>query len=237
MTEDPEILGTSGSSENRGLASVTVPYFAATLADALVVGRNSPLANLEYVTRSFRAGPSGHYEVEVTYEGPDTNGDGGDSDSAREAVAVYSATGSFREEPIEAHPQIRALLAKYNGQEDPSTGKITFPAMLTGTTGTNALEGENGTPKETKNPMAGVEKFMALEVVWSKSYIQRAIPRNLFTKVGRVIRKPPGPSPIIPKRNSWLINPPRLTKRGKVWDIEESWTLLPEGTPSDVYNL
>jgi hypothetical protein len=232
--EDPELLGTSGAKDDRGLVSVTVPYFAETLAAALRVGA-SPLGGLSEQSRTFRAGPSGHFEVEVTFEGEDS-GDG-KSDSEREADAVYSAQGSFREEPIESHPKIEDLVKKYNGQRDSSTGKVTFPASMEGTGGTNALAGEEGVAAEKPNPMAGVEKYMALEIVWTRSYIQSNKPTKIFANVGKVIKAPPGGPPKLAGRKSWLVMPPKLTKRGKVWEVEEQWTLLPEGSPEDVYNL
>jgi hypothetical protein len=230
--EDPELLGTSGARDDRGLVSVTVPYFAETLEEALTVGA-SPLANLQEQSRTFRAGPSGHFEVEVTFEGDD--GSAG-NDTAKESSTVYSAQGSFREEPIESHPKIEELIKKYNGQRGEG-GKITFDATLSGSGGTNALAGEAGVAAEKPNPMAGVEKYMALEIVWSRSYIQKSKPTNIFKNVGRVISAPPGGAPKLPGRKSWLVMPPKMTKRGKVWEVEEQWTLLPEGSPEDVYNL
>jgi len=230
--DDPEILGTSGGRDDRGLISLTIPYFARTLEEAITVGPSVILGTLEEQSRTFRAGPSGHFDVEVTYEGDD-----GNPDSQKINEAVYSAQGSFREEPIEAHPKIKELMEKYNGVEDRATGRIHFDATLAGAAGVNALAAESGINKEERNPMAGVEKFMALEIVWTRSYIQKLMPATIFAKVGRVIKSPPGNPPKISGRNSWLIMPPKVTKRGRVFEIEEQWTLLPEGSPEAVYNL
>jgi hypothetical protein len=228
MSDEMEILGITGARDDRGLISVTVPYLATTLEAALRVGQ-SPLSTLTEQSRTWRAGPSGHFEVEITYEGGD-----GSPDSKKAAEAVYSAQGSFREEPIEAHPKIKDLVEKYNGQEDAATGRVTFPAMLEGTGGVSALGGET---VEKRNPMAGVEKFMALEIVWTKSYIQKEKPTSIFNRVGKTVQSPPGGAPSLPGRNAWLTMPPKMTKRGGVWEVEEQWTLLPEGAPTDVYDL
>jgi hypothetical protein len=113
---------------------------------------------------------------------------------------------------------------------------VTFPATLEGSGGTSALAGELQT-QEKPNPMAGVEKYMSLDVTWSRNYIQKSLPSDIFNQVGKVITSPPGGAPKVKGRTAWLVNPPSVTKRGKVVEIEESWTLLPEGAPADVYNL
>jgi hypothetical protein len=108
MIDDPEILGTSGAIDDKGLLSITVPFFAATLDEALNVGQNPLPDKIEESGRTFRAGPSGHFEVEVTYEGES----GDKNDNEKKNDAVYKATGGFREEPIEAHPKIKELIKK-----------------------------------------------------------------------------------------------------------------------------
>ena len=221
-----EIQGTNGSRDERGLSSLVVPFLAVTF-DEIFADVSPPKAGFRETGRTWAHGPAGTFNVDVTFEGY-----GGDAPSEE---PTYSCQSSFREEPIEAHPQIAELVKRFNGQTDITTGKVTFPATLEGSAGTNALAGQDGIAAETKNPMAGVEKYMALEVVWEKKYISKSMPG--FTQVGRVVSKPPGNPPSIPKRNAWLVLPPVFTRRGTVYDITEQWQLLPEGTPPEVYNL
>lgn len=227
MTNLTELHGTNGSRDERGLISLVVPYLAETL-DECFAALASPLAFLSETARTFTHDRGGKYIVEVTYEGSDISG-------TKKEEPTYECKTGYREETIEAHPQIQTLIKKYNGQTDPSTGKVTFPATLEGSSGTNALGAADGAAAEKPNPMAGVEKYMALEVTWSKKYIDKKPPS--FASVGRLTTAPPGGAPSLPNRAAWLVMPPIYTKRGTVYEITEEWQLLPEGTPKDVYNL
>jgi hypothetical protein len=223
-----EIHGTSGSKDERGLISLVVPFLASTFEEVLAAVK-APGQGLAESARTWSHDRGGKFVVEVTFEGQAGS-------SNPEAETTYECKSSFREEPIEAHPQIAELVKKFNGQTDTSTGRVTFPATLEGSAGTSGLGGAiDGATPETKNPMAGVEKYMALEIVWSKKYISRNKPS--FARVGRVISAPPGEPPAIPKRDAWLVLPPVFVKRGSVYEITEEWQLLPEGTPKEVYNL
>lgn len=225
-----EILGTSGGLDERKLTEVVIPYLADTLEDCLLPVQ--PPLGLRETGRTWRHEEAGLYAVDITFEGTSR---AGNTSSPSDDEITYEARSTFREEPIEAHPQIQKLLKDFNGNLDTATGKITFPATLSGTSGTNALAGENGVAEEKPNPMAGVEKYMSLDIVWSKKYVSRSKPS--FAMVGRVISRPPGGAPSIPKRDAWLVMPPNYTRRGNVYDIQEEWQLLPEGTPKEVYNL
>jgi hypothetical protein len=231
MSDEMEILGITGARDERGLVSITVPYLATTLEGALQVG-SPPVASLQETTRTFRAGPSGHFEVEVTFEG----GRAGENDEERQEKAQYSATASYREEPIESHPKIKELIKKYNGSQDTQTFRVTFPPELETTGGTNPLATEGAAPAK-RNPMAGVEKYMALELVWRRSSVLKQMPKEIFNRVGTTTNAPPGGPPRIAGRHAWLIMPPSVKQRGMLWELDEEWTLLPEGAPTDVYDL
>jgi hypothetical protein len=223
-----QIHGTNGGRDERGLVSVVVPHLAESF-EAIFGTVPEPMAGLKEVARTWTHDGGGAFRVEITFEG--SVGGGGVSS---EDATTYSCQSGFREEPIEAHPQIQKLIKDFNGTLDLQTGKVTFEPTLTGT-GTNALAGDGGQADAPKNPMAGVEKYMALEVVWEKKYISNTKPR--MASVGRVISSPPGEPPTVPNRSAWLVMPPTFTKRGNVYEVTETWQLLPEGTPKEVYNL
>jgi hypothetical protein len=224
-----EIHGANGSKDERGLVSHEVPYLATKFEQVLTVGAGS-YGGLPETGRTWRMDQAGCYVVYVTYEGQDPN----TSTTAKEAE-TFEAKSSYREEPIEGHPQIEELIKKFNGTRDSQTQKVTFQAMMQGT-GTNAL-GADSNQKEIPNPMAGVEKFMALEVVWTRQYIKKTIPASIFARIGRITSNPPGGAPKIPGRSAWLIMPPQVKKRGNVVEISEEYTLLPENTPKELYDL
>lgn len=184
---------------------------------------------LPETARTWRADMAGAYLVEVTFEGSDLD------DSKLKEKETFEARSSYREEPIEGHPKIEELIKKFNGTRDAATQKVTFPATMQGT-GTNAL-GAESSQKDTPNPMAGVEKFMTLEVVWIRQYIRKTIPASIFNNIGKITANPPGGAPKIKNRTAWLIMPPQVKKRGNVVEISEEYTLLPEGSPKELYNL
>ena len=224
-----EIHGSSGGRDERGLVSHEVPYLAASFEEVFKVGASSYFG-LPETGRTWRADQAGAYIVYVTYEGTDS-----ESDAKLKEKETFEAKSSYREEPIEGHPKIEQLIKKFNGTRDATTQKVTFPATLSGT-GTNAL-GADSNQKELPNPMAGVEKFMTLEVVWTRQYIRKTIPPSIFLNIGKIVTQPPGNAPKIPNRKAWLVMPPQVKKRGNVVDISEEYTLLPEGTPKELYDL
>jgi hypothetical protein len=224
-----EIHGTTGGWDERGLVTVVVPHVASKFSDVFATVP-PPIAGLAETGRTWTHDAGATFRVDVTFEGGGPGGSG-----SRSEGPTYSCNSSFREEPIEAHPQIEELKRLYNGQTDVSTGKVTFPATLEGAAGENGLAGEEGIAAETRNPMAGVEKYMALDVVWEKKYVSGKRPN--FKRVGRLTTNPPGSAPSIAGRSAWLILPPNFVKRGNVYEVTEQWQLLPEGTPVEVYNL
>lgn len=224
--------GLSGSKDERGLVTFSVPYLAENEDELLSIGTGGYFGLAE-VGRTWREDKAGTFVVDVTYEGrPDEP-----SEEQKKQEITYEAKSSFREEPIEAHPKIEELIKKYNGQRDRGTQKVTFPPVLDGTTGTDGLAGEAGSEKETINPMAGVEKFMLMEIVWTVSYIRKEVPDSIFLRVGKITKNPPGDPPRIPKRRGWLVMPPSARKRGNVVEITEEFLLLPESTPFELYDL
>lgn len=225
-----EIHGANGSRDERGLISHVVPYLAATFAEVFTVGADT-YGGLPETARTWRADQCGAFIVEVTYEGQDPD----NTPAKQSEKETFEARSSYREEPIEGHPKIEELIKKFNGTRDSATQKVNFPATMQGT-GTNAL-GADSTQKETPNPMAGVEKFMTLEVVWTRQYIRKTIPASIFNNIGKIITQPPGGAPKIAKRKAWLIMPPTVKKRGNVVEISEEYTLLPEGSPKELYDL
>lgn len=232
MEFNGEVYGSGGDQDERGLVSHKVPYIARSFSEIFRVGLGG-YAGLPETARTWKHDAGGVYLVEVTYEGRQT------TEVAKKELYTFSCKSSFREEAIEGHPQIEELIKKFKGSRDAQTQKVTFPASLTGA-GTNGLSGEGGVA-DKPNPMAGVEKYMALEVVWSRKYVSDTIPKAIYARIGKITTSPPGygaaQPPKIPKRQAWLIMPPQVTQRGNVFDVEEEYTLLPEGTPKEVYDL
>lgn len=224
-----EIHGANGSRDERGLVSHVVPYLAASFTEIFTVGEDDYFG-LPETTRTWKADQAGAYVVEVTYEGSN------EKDAALKEKGTFEARSGYREEPIEGHPKIEELIKKFNGSRDAATKAVTFHETLQPTSGANGLSGDMKAA-EIKNPMAGVEKFMSLDVVWVRQYIRNTTPPAAFENIGKIISSPPGDAPKIPNRESWLVMPPQVKKRGNVVEISEEYTLLPEGAPKAIYDL
>lgn len=238
-----ELLGTTGSRDNNGIAKMTVPFYCSSRNNVFTVGP-SVLNGLQETSRQFSANPDGAFTVQITYEG---NGglSGGGSDSSR-TEANYQLSSSLEDAPIEAHPKILELMAKYEGTE--KDGKVTFAEKLkkTSTDNNSSESGFNSswspsvfskattTNDSDKNPMFGVEKFKKLSVQWSITYASTIIPAGILNNVGKIV-KPPGNPPTVSGRNRWLCMPPTANKRGNVSEITENYFLLDEKVVDELY--
>ena len=70
MSAPLKLNGVSGSVSKTGLASITVPFYVDTLAEALTVTPDFGIT-LPMVSRQFRETENGGFEVSLTYEGLD----------------------------------------------------------------------------------------------------------------------------------------------------------------------
>lgn len=226
MTEhEKEIFGISGGVDDIGVATVTVPYYAQTLEECFSVALSRIVVGLPEHSRTFQHSEGGLYVVNVLYQGQE-------KPTAEPKLVRYGLRGSFEEEAIEANPLINELVKKYNGQW--KDARVIFPATYT--EAANASGGlSKGDNKEKKNPMAGVEKYKKLGVIWQRTYATSSIPGNVLSRVGRVIDSPPGTPPELRGRTKWLVMPPNTDTRGNVTEVSEEYLLLDEDDADGIY--
>lgn len=221
-----ETLGLTGRQDQRGIVSLTIPYYCYTREEMLTVGAGSYLG-LDETDRTFSSHDDGNFLAYVTYEGTS----GGDGDGRGKDGETISFESSFSEEPIETHPEIESLKTIYAGTYDAATKLISFAEFLSGKTG--ALSGG----KKEKNPMFGVKTYLDVKAVFRRTYVASVVPSDILTSIGKVVSSLPTGMPTTPGRD-WLIMPPKIAQRGKVYEItEELMMSKPGGWPKTLYGL
>ena len=222
-----QMLGMTASRDERRLLSVSVPWNCKTLAETMTVGGASPFG-LPETGRQVSQLEDASFQVTITYQG---------TEGEPPAEETYEFDSSFREEPIESHPQIARIRKRYGGVTN-DDGRITFPEKLpsAGSDG-SGLSGSESTSTE-KNPMFGQTTYLVLHAVFRRTYLKRRVPVNLLDEVGTTREKLPGGLPT-PKGRNWLIMPPKVSKRGNVFEISEEWMLSKPGEkwPPAIYGL
>ncbi len=229
MSGSFQMLGLSGSRDERGLISMALPFNCATLEETLSVGLVYPFG-LPETRRAVSQLEDGSFQVTVTFEGIEGSGEGGESET-------YEFDSMFREEPIESHPNIDKIKSTYGGYE--RDGRILFPEKLTASksSGGTGLSGSKSTAGE-KNPLFGITTYLVLNAVFRHTYLRRTIPSDLLDRVGTTVDRLPENFPT-PSGRNWLVMPPKAVKRGNVYEISEEWTLSKPGEkwPEAIYGL
>lgn len=219
--------GTKGSRDQTGLLSLTVPFYVATESEVLTVGIEAPF-ELEEISREWDdiEGLEG-FQVTVTYEGLEPGRD----ESEGESIEFEP---SFSEEPIEAHPSFLILKEQFDGSTD-DKGRVQWPETYFPKTGSQVL---SGGPKDKKNPLFGVSTYLALKSVFRRTYVVREIPDDLLDTSGEIVESLPDGFPT-PNGRDWLRLPPKVSKRGNVYQISEELLLSPPGGkwPPGVHGL
>ena len=136
--------GITGGISETGIATIEVPVFVDTLAEALTVRPDLGIL-LPYRSRNFSQEDDGSYKVVLHFEG--IAGQGPD-----ENQVTFELDTSMAEDPIQTHPFFDTLKTKYGWD----AVKEQFAELLPDTGGQQtALSG--GSQKTKKNPLFGVE--------------------------------------------------------------------------------
>lgn len=217
--------GAQGSRDERNVYTLTVPWYAPTLEQVGTVGAAPPLG-LSETGRNWSELDAGGYRTDVTYEGiPDGE------DKEQETIEFDT---DFKEEPLPAHPAWKTIKEKYKGSVD-SSGAVKFDEFLE-----KAYKGALGGTQsggQVKNPLFGVKTYLELSAIFRRTRIVETLPANLLTSIGSIQQSLPEGLPT-PEDRNWLVMPPKVTKRGNVWQIRDEWKLSPKGGwPPEVYNL
>ena len=222
-----QMLGLSASRDERRLVSVTVPWNCKTLAETMTVGGGTPFG-LPETGRQVSQLEDASFQVNITYEG--TEGEPDDE-------ATYEFDSSFREEPIESHPKIDRIKRRFGG-ETGEDGRIVFPEKLPGDAGQSSGLSAWESRSAERNPMFGQSTYLVLHAVFRRTYLKRRLPAGLLDEVGTTRERLPGGLPT-PKGRNWLVMPPKVGKRGNVFEVVEEWMLSKPGEkwPEAIYGL
>lgn len=185
-----------------------------------------------------------HIRSEIRYE--DNGGGTGAVDHYYEGVPEgqnvseyeeYSYAGSFSEAPIASHPNIGALLKKYDGWLE--EGEIRWRDVAPeGTTGKRGLMQKTGKISDKVNLMYGVQSYFSVGVIYGVTRVYRrgSIPKSILNGIGTIFSNPPG-NPPTPSGRNWLKMSPTSRRRGNVMQLTSNYMLSGMGGwIKDVYD-
>ncbi len=220
--------GVTGGISETGLASLDVPLFVDTLAEALTVLPNLGIG-LPYRSRSFTQEDDGGYKVTLHYEGV-TNEFNED-----ENQITFELDTSMAEDAIQTHPFFDTLKTRYAWDAAKEQFGETLPEQSGQQT---ALSGSG--KKVKKNPLFGLDSWLVVGAVFRRTYVARNIPSGILRGIGTIVDKPPGIEqfklPGAAKKRNWLKLAPKIKRRGNAVEITEEYMLSgPNGWLRDVY--
>lgn len=225
-----EIKGIIGGTDEIGVTSYQVPFYAKSIEECTTVGRGYKVNGLPEKSRTWAPGDGGIFVVTILFQGQSDP-----ADSPKASEVQIGVRPSYHEEPIEMHPDIIEIMEKYSGAKDAS-GRIVFdPYYTPGKDGARGLPGNSQDKTSKRNPFFGVEKFMKLDVTVTRTYAAKAIPGDLLSRIGKVVSAPPGAPSGYANRRKWLVMPPTANQRGNVAEVTEEYLLLDDDTAPELY--
>ena len=219
--------GITGGISETGIATVEVPIFVSTLAEAVSVLPDLGVG-LPYRSRTFSQEDDGTFKVVLHFEGVPT-------EFSEQDQVTFELDASMSEDPIQTHPFFDTLKTRCHWD----AVKEQFSEALPATAGQQtALSG--GSQKLKKNPLFGVENWLAIGAVFRKTYAARTIPSGLLRGIGTIVEKPPGIEqfkiPSAAKKRNWLKLAPKIKRKGNAVEITEEFMLSgPNGWIRDIY--
>ena len=219
--------GITGGVSETGIATVEVPVFVATLAEAITALPNLGI-DLPYRSRNFSQEDDGTFKAVLHFEGITPTYNENDN-------VTFELDGSMNEDPIQTRPYFDTLKVRYHWD----VVKEQFSETLSASGGQQtALSG--GSQKTRKNPLFGVENWLVVGAVFRKTYAAKTIPSTLLRGIGTIVEKPPGIEqfkiPSVAKKRNWLKLAPKIKRKGNAVEITEEYMLSgPNGWIRDVY--
>jgi hypothetical protein len=213
MSAPLKLNGVAGSVSKTGLASITVPFYVDTLAEALTVtpdfGISLPLAG-----RQFRETENGGFEVSLTYEGLE--------DDPTDDQADFELDVSMSDDPIQTHPMFAVLKALYGWD----TAEERFPET---------------DPNQQPSPAYGAESYLTVGAVFRITTTRRSIPGSVLKGIGTITAAPPGIAqfqiPNADGQRNWLKSAPKIKRKGNAVNITEEYLLSgPKGWLPTIYS-
>lgn len=237
MAGDIILEGETGGRDENLICTATVPYLARSFAEVLTVG-GGDFHGLRESTRAWQAlnDGSGSYIVTVTYKGYTK-----DEEPDPENTEQWNLSFDFSEEPIESHPNLKAIKATYGGYYEEPGGPLKFPEFMPkASTGKGGLGGKGKAKPGEKNPMFGNSTYAVMTARVTRTWSSKQIPKNAINDIGKVYTSIPGSPDAIANIDfgdrTWMAMPPKISQQGDVWRIENEWLLSPpNGWVEEVY--
>lgn len=240
MASEQRLEGLSFQTETNGMTTLNVRFHSDTL-QGTVDACPTEFEGLPLVSRqgenSFQNEEAG-FSVNATYRGR-LDGENLDSKSWR-------LNNSFRNNPIENHPQLARMIEEWGGYED-EDGRIRWPRDIPeGVTGLRASLGTRKVDKNKlqENPLFGVEHYMVFGSIVEVSTVEEELDEQYLARVGTVVDEVPGLEDVIPtpEGRNWMVMAPSgggTTNSSGVGTVElsHSYMLSPPGGWGLVYTL
>ncbi len=232
---EPRITGVRQERQGVAVLTVTIPMVLRVDTDGLKypLPTNYPtISGYGFSGAQGKESEAGHWEWELTYEGqgPLTK----EQDQDNEDQTVYALDTSDAEVPITSHPDLIRIWKKYYGYLEDN--RLIFPAKLPKDAQVDAEAYGDG----KKNPLYGLESFLSVGAVWTKTYSTTTLPADLFSNIGCIVHTIPQPKrfkiPKIGKGRNWMKRGPGIRIRGSVAEVTERFLLSGRGGHNvDVY--
>lgn len=214
--ENRNPIEVDGGVDERGLAALTVTYFAPDEKTKWDVAPAS-YDGLKRTTRKFKRRTGGGFDVVATYQGKAPS-------EEEEDLITYECDTSLSEKPIEVHPKFETLKKTYGWEQLPD-GTMGFPEKAPA----NSKQDKVGEDRGTISPVHGLTIWLDVGIVWRKSWVVEGdIPEEEARNMGR-IAEPDGPIPPADDGRNWLKTAVRIQGRGSSWEITVEWTLSGRG--------
>jgi hypothetical protein len=163
----------------------------------------------------------------------------GEGDYEGEFGVVETMDYNYSEEPLEAHPNIKALAKKYGGVPR-SDGTYDFPATRPAAAEKGSGLSEFGGAGGDINPLYGMKTYPALQARFSKVFGTKDRWMKYVSDAGKIRDKIPDATLSDKgdfKGRNWLQLPPKLEKNGIFFRVQVEWLLSAPGKkwPEDVF--
>jgi hypothetical protein len=233
---EPRIVGARQERTGVAVLTVAIPMVLRLEASGLkypVPTSYPTIPGYGFAGAQGKEAEGGCWEWELTYEGEGPLQKGGAAND-NEDQTVYALDTSDAEVPFTSHPDLIRIWKKgYGYLED---NRLIFPAKLPKGAEVDAEAYGDG----KKNPFYGLESFLSIGAVWTKTYSATTLPADLFTNIGCIVATIPQPKhfkiPKIGKGRNWMKRGPGIRIRGSVAELTERYLLSGRGGHNkDVY--
>jgi len=237
MPNNTILEGASGGRDENMISSFSVSYHAKSIGEITTVGESS-FQGLVEQGRTWQAlndGTDG-WVVTVNYKGYTE-----DKEPDPAETEQWNLGFDFSEEPIESHPNLKAIKVTYGGYYEEPGGPLKFPEFMPKESkGKGGLGGKSKAKPGEKNPMFGNTTYAVMTARVTRTWSSKQIPKNAINDIGKVYSSIPGAPDSIADvdfgSRTWMSMPPKISQNGDVWRIENEWLLSPpSGWVEEVY--